>query len=310
MKRHLSIAIALLLVAAAVSGCSKSGTPTSPLGAGTTGTNGATPLDVAQVATVVVQSPVYINEDQYTTTAQVPMLLATPGASIIRPIRWWRTIDSTQRVVTTVFSDPDSLGRPRAAVATIQKHFTGWFNIFAGDTALADTARRTVRKPLDDEWTRQLSFVRAKIDTAGKISWRLVGTSGVTVTSNGATTQIQSVRIQTGTLDTTITDPQQMYKVHHILWFHHDAPVTVTVRTGRPDDIVVLYHGWERRPFKANGDNTYTALFADPDFGGLRHFGVNAFSRGTLWDDTAPYDSQAWVFPFGSRDRDCWVDRR
>jgi hypothetical protein len=31
---------------------------------------------------------------------------------------------------------------------------------------------------------------------------------------------------------------------------------------------------------------------------GLWHFGVDAISHATLYDDTAPYDSQRWVFPY------------
>jgi hypothetical protein len=30
----------------------------------------------------------------------------------------------------------------------------------------------------------------------------------------------------------------------------------------------------------------------------LRHIGVNVLSRGTLFDDQLPYDSQAWILPF------------
>ena len=132
----------------------------------------------------------------------------------------------------------------------------------------------------------------------------------MTITSRIATTQILSIRIQAGARDTLITDPLQLHRLRHILWLPRDTPVTLTVRTGRADDIVVLYRRLERRPFTSNGDNTYSATFTDPDdFPGLRHFGVNAFSRGTLWDDVSPYDSQAWVLPFGEREGDCDVDR-
>ena len=35
-----------------------------------------------------------------------------------------------------------------------------------------------------------------------------------------------------------------------------------------------------------------------PIEGGVHHFGVNALSHGTLFDDQAPYDSQSWIEPF------------
>jgi hypothetical protein len=192
------------------------------------------------------------------------------------------------------------------------------FNMVVGDTGvvtLPDTSLRLVHKPIDDLWTRQLKFRRYYEDTSAADTthkgwrWHIIGTSGVTVTSANATTQIQSLRIQAGARDTTITDPLQLHRLHRMMWFPHDTPVTLTVTTGRANDIVVLYHSGDRRRFTSNGDNTYTLTFQDADFGGLRHFGVNAFSNGTLRDDVSPYDSQAWVLPFGARDHDCDVDR-
>jgi hypothetical protein len=324
MKRHLGIALGLVVAIAAISGCSKSTKPAALLGS-SGGNNGATAVDIAQTNDAVAANPGLINENQYTTTAQMPMVLGAGGLSAIRPIYWWRTIDSTARVVTFVYGDLDSLGRPTTAVATVHKHFTGKFNIVAGDTGTtgrpADSTLHIVRKPLDDDWTRQLMLRRflvpahstsdsAARDTVPHYIWRVVGTSGVTVTSANATTQILSLRIQAGARDTTITDPLQLRRLHRILWIPADTPVTVTVNTGRADDIVVLYHGFERSRFTSNGDGTFTKTFADLDFPGLRHFGVNAFSKGTLTDDSAPYDSKAWVLPFGVRDGDCEMDRR
>ena len=320
MKRHLGIALGLLLAVAAASGCSKSTKPAALLGT-PGGSNGATAVDVAQTGDAVAASAGLINEDQYTSSAQTPMLLGAGGLSLVRPIYWWRMIDSTARTVDFVYGDLDSLGRPTTAVATVHRHISGTFYIVAGDTGTvgrpADSTLRVVHKPLDDQWTRQLMLRRFPRDTSNTrdtsstpFRWRVVGTSGVTVTSANATTRILSLRIQAGAKDTTITDPLQMHRLSRILWFPHDTPVTVTVTTGRPDDIVVLYHRAERRKFTANGDDTYTMTFSDPDFAGLRHFGVNAFTKTTLIDDTAPYDSQAWVLPFGVRTGDCSMDRR
>ena len=317
MKRHLAITLGLLLAVAALAGCGKSTKPTSSL-QGTGGVNGATAVDVAQTNDAVASHPALINEDQYTTVAPLDMTIGGGGFAAVRPIHWWRTIDSTARTVDIAYGDPDSLGRPTTAVATIHKHFVGTFNLFAGDTGVVgvpDSTRRVIHKPLDDQWTRKLMLRRfwadgdsARDSTRRHVQWRVVGTSGVTVTSASATTQILSVRVQAGTKDTTITDPLQLHRLRRILWLRGDQPVKVTVTTGRASDIVVLYHGSERRRFVSNGDGTFAATFRDLDFPGLRHFGVNAFSAGTLLDDTAPYDSQAWIVPFGARDGDCNVD--
>ena len=39
-------------------------------------------------------------------------------------------------------------------------------------------------------------------------------------------------------------------------------------------------------------------MFQAPDRLGLHHVGVNALSNGTLYDDTARYDSQSWITPY------------
>jgi hypothetical protein len=53
-----------------------------------------------------------------------------------------------------------------------------------------------------------------------------------------------------------------------------------------------------RRRFHNNGDNTYTLTWHTSPEDGIHHFGVNALSNGTLFDDQAPYDSDAWIFPY------------
>ena len=42
----------------------------------------------------------------------------------------------------------------------------------------------------------------------------------------------------------------------------------------------------------------FQGRFLSPAPGGLKHVAVNALSRGTLFDDVAPYDSKAWAIPY------------
>ena len=76
------------------------------------------------------------------------------------------------------------------------------------------------------------------------------------------------------------------------------AEVAVTVTTERADDIVLFVRHGHRARLEPNGDNTYSGRFTVPDERGVRHFGVNALSNGTLFDDDAPYNSIAWIFPY------------
>jgi hypothetical protein len=74
--------------------------------------------------------------------------------------------------------------------------------------------------------------------------------------------------------------------------------VTLTATTGSASDVVLFYGHDVRRRFTNNGDGTFTFTFTAGRFIGLRNFGVDALSHGTLFDDTAPYDSNAWILPY------------
>jgi hypothetical protein len=71
-----------------------------------------------------------------------------------------------------------------------------------------------------------------------------------------------------------------------------------TATTKAADDVVVFYVGAHRIRFQNNGDDTYSLVWTTTATDGVRHFGVNALSHGTLFDDQAPYDSQAWILPY------------
>jgi hypothetical protein len=320
MKKFSASALALILVAVALSGCGRSTQPASP--AGTVGTNGATAADVAMVSDAVSANAALVDEEVYADAT--PMMFSAAAALEIdhrgpgfhRPLRWWRSIDSITRSVDLEFGDPDSLGRATTAIATVHRHILGNFHVVLVDSsAVADSMRQVVVKPLDDQWTRKLALRRRHLDrdttaTGSREDWRIVGSSGVLVNSAGSTVDIQSVRIQTGALDTTITDPLAMHRLRRFHCFRGLQLVHLTVTTGRNDDVVVFYRWGDRRPFTGHGDGTYTIDFLGWDFGGLHHIGINAFANGTITSETYPYDSQAWVVPFVARDGDAQVEHR
>lgn len=314
MKKFITLASMALIAAIALSGCgkaSKSGSPTSDNTLG-----GTTAIDRAQVMDAVAANPALVNESLTTDPNAVSMFdggIPGPAPITRRPLRWWRTIDSVTTTTDYVYSDPDSSGRPMTAIATVHKHIMGKFHVTLHDSLATTTTLDSVYvKPLDDTWTRLLELHRFRIDTSEtspKHEWRVTGTSGALVTSAGATTAIQSVEITTGSKDTTITDPLALHKLRKLMGMPAFGLVTLKVTTGRASDVVVLYRMGDRRPFKNNGDGTFTATFYGLDFGGLQHLGVNAFSNGAMNTPDGAYDSQAWVWPFASRDGDRQIDR-
>src|SRR5439155_26785323 len=195
-----------ILAALALAGCGKT---TSSLQANS-GAGAPAGSDDSQVSSIVQNNPGYVDEDVWQSSQAQPYDNAG-GFAAIRPLRFRREITAVDRTVDKQFGAPDSSGRPTLALVTVHKHITGTFDILAGE---ADSTRALVKKPLDDDWTRKLVLMRVPAPgDSGRGRWRLVGTSGVGVQTRGGSTHVQSVRIQTGTLDTTITDPLEMHRL-------------------------------------------------------------------------------------------------
>jgi hypothetical protein len=299
MKTRISLGLLLLASAIALSGCGKANNVTAPTD------SGSNAVDQSLATEAVMASPEMTNEDVFTTEEET--VFGASGTAAVNPLRFWRTIRNVSTRIDFVFSDPDSNGRPTRAVATVHRNLAGTFNLLVGDPA--DTSRKVIRKPLEDHWVRRLAMVRTRVwddsaHTRHRERWHVVGTSGVEITSKDATSQVQSLRVQAGALDTTITNPLEMFRLRHVLKIDIATPVTLTATTGRTDDVVLMYRFGYRQRFTNNGDGTYTYQWTTADFGGLRHLGVNALSNGTVYDDVAAYDSKAWILPFVVRPMD------
>ncbi len=296
-----------LAVAAGLAGCSRNNNSVSGPGAGGAG------LAQSQVAAEIARQPSAVDDGIADDPTQVTLGTAPVGAAaLINPLTYWRTIRSVDRTFTIAFSDSDSTGQPTRAVVVIHKRLQGSFNILTGplpsDSTMRDSAMNVVRKPLDDRWVRRVLLRRLTVleppDSAERDDdrdrpWRVVATSGVDVTSQGATTHIQSLEIRTALRDTTVTDPLAFWRLRELIKVQPGEQVTLIVTTGRNDDVVVLNSRDHRFRFHNNGDGTYTAQWAAGLWvDGIRHIGVNALSHGTLFDDAAPYDSEQWILPF------------
>jgi hypothetical protein len=303
MRRRILLAVFLLAAAGLLAGCGKK-SPSSLSSPGTTGSTGSA-ADQAAVAGTLALVPEVVEDGQFESADTTSLGVLAPGGAgaagaqaAIQPLRFWRTIANVTRSFRFAFADTDTTGRPTRAQVTVDKRLTGRFNILVGvpgsDAVPMDSTFRVVHKPLEDHWVRRILLHRA----TGSEHWHVVGTSGVQVTSQGAATRITSVRIQTANVDTTITDPLTFIYLRRILRIAEGDSVRVTATTLRNDDLVFLVLRRHRLRFHNNGDDTYSATIRMPFRIGLGHFGVNALSHGTLFDDTAPYDSRAWLFPY------------
>ena len=295
MKSHPWPRIALLAACAlALASCGKTSSTSSPTGGGATGTAS----DQAQIARALQEASAFVQEDL--TTSSLPFEAGPRGTfAAVQPKRFWREITDVQTTMETVYSNPDSLGRPLLATVTIHRALTGTFNLVGRVFSDTDTTVARVRKPLADDWTRRIALTRrpARNDT-GLTRWRLAGTSGVDVRTQGGVTRILSLQVEAPGLDTTITDPLELHRLRRVFRVAYGDTVTVTATTQATDDVV-LFRGHDlRRKFVNNGDGTHTIQFRSGLFRGMRHFAVDALSHGTLYDDTAPYDANIWAMIF------------
>jgi hypothetical protein len=285
-----------LALSVTLAGCSKS--PTSVAGGA-----GATTAEQLAVTTTLATNPAFTTDSLLDQAAPMPIFGAQQVrnglAAAIRPRFWWRNITHQDRSFTFAFSDSDSTGHPRQADVTVTRHLTGVLNILtvlASDTMRVDSAN-AVHKPIDDTWVRHLRLRRVLLPGTTHDAWLVSGASGAEAASSGHTVTISSVRVQSTGLDTTVTDPQALWQVQQTFHFAPGDSVMLTATTGHADDIVLCYWHDHRERFHSNGDGTHSFTLRLPlTEGGSRFLAVNALSRGTLFDDTLPYDSLAWVF--------------
>lgn len=316
----LAAATLALLAAGLAAGCGKSTNTLAPTAATTTSQNESAITSVMASVPALAEDDLFMSEEQTQLSAAANAALgrtATPE-SAIRPWRFWRRITGVTRTFDFEFFAPDSNGDPTRATVTIHKRLTGTFNIatpdtgtgggtvaaaYEGDDPADSTGWTIVHKPLMDHWRRRVALVRVDRPNDRHV-WRIAGTSGVRVTSvapdsvHAPATRITSLRIQKADLDTTITDPLQLFRLRQILQASPGQQVQLTVTTDADDDVVVLVHRGMRFLFHNDGGGTYSGTWIVPRVGGIHHFGVNALSHGTLFDDQAPYASDAWLLPY------------
>src|SRR5262249_41653326 len=147
-----------------------------------------------------------------------------------------------------------STGQPTTAVVTVHKQLSGTFNVVAQGSGPSEGT--LVRKPLHDHWVRRLLLKHVGGDAFRP--WRIAATSGVRGTSRDAQTPLQRLRIQSGSLDTTIPEPLAFFRLRRLLRFDGSHDVTLTATTNASDDVVIFYVGDRRQRFQSNGDGTYT----------------------------------------------------
>jgi hypothetical protein len=296
--------------------------------------NGTGPGDQAPLGVTNEQSAMqyyaandeFVKNDEITFVDQAiqPTDYGTFGKidATVTPLRWGRSITNVTRNVSTTVQPGDSL-----AIALIEKTLIGELKIRA-KTGAGDTV--TITKPFTDKSTRYVIFKRVNRDRDRFwLNWVPVASSlikGGTIEPNNLI-NITKLELFVPDGDTvTVTDPSTFFLRYRWLRLFtggkKDAPELIpgtmvrlraTIVSSSPDtDVVALRYGFDmfhgRRMQMTlisqtdNGNGTYTREYEREwpvhFHRGFFNAGVDALTRGTLFDDEAPYSVSWWGIPY------------
>ena len=312
-----------LLTGLFVAGCSKDEGPDEQAPVGVT--------DEEQAMKYFAENDAFVANDEETFADKdvEPFDYGTFGKvdAGITPLRWGRFVSSVTATVTTTIQPGDTM-----AIAEVNKEITGTLKIRAiaesGDTV-------TIDKPFVDHSTRNIIFKRVDRNTKKYwLNWVPVATSlveGGTVPPNDQI-NITQIVLYTSTNDTiTVTNPTEYFLRYRWLNLFHGGwkknvpeflagqalKLEVTLVSASADtDFVALRYGMgasQRKRIRLaltsetdNGDGTFTRVFEisriAPQYvhfhRGYFHLGLDAMTKATLFDDTAPYSVSWWGIPY------------
>lgn len=214
----------------------------------------------------------------------------------VNTVHWRRELLSFERNAVIEFDRPD--GQAPTAFVTMTGEAIGLLHLWVGETD--EFVRYT--KDFTDVGTRSLLLQRVRRHdrpTDRHRGWKLLALSGVEIASPGTTRRLESVRIQGGDVDATITGVTDLVPIEDLLRLPMDVDVTVTVTTGAATDGVFLHlrHRGRRFQLENRGDGTYAGMFHTGGRAGPRHIAVDVLAEGTLWDSEGAYDNVAWGIP-------------
>ncbi len=263
--------------------------------------------DTEAIEWLIEENPRYFNSeghygDEDTTGGKLGIL--TPVIHYF----WYRELGPEP----TIHIDIDIVGD--SAFITWTGEFDGTFHLFASDTFPPDTIIEYT-KDYTDFGTRYAIFRRhyqPHEDPQRRRGWRLEKVSGAEIISEGNTVQIDSVRLNCVSYpDTLFSDPFALFAREDVVVLSPEEECSLTVYTNSEDidhDYVFL-HSWRRRiehhrhHFTHIGNGVFTGVwFAPASTQGamdvVHHCAFDMLDKQTLDDDVAPYDANAWLFPY------------
>ncbi len=210
----------------------------------------------------------------------------------ILPIFWWR--GRPVRIEREVYIDivGDS--------AFVEINTTIYDTLFIeAIDSLGDSTTTLYKKYFVDHAKRYAVFKKDTLPSHFR-GWRLYALSGVEITSDENTVEIDSVKIEWNGDMFMITDPLELQTREEVLTFEPGEELILTVYTNDVPSFVFLHtpRGGKRHRWRlqyGNGSFHGWCLCA-PE--GVHHLAVDMIAQSTLLDSEYPYDSNAWIIPY------------
>lgn len=220
------------------------------------------------------------------------------------------------------------------ATATVIHSLDGEFVILARDTSDSTHGVRRITKEMTNTIMRKVKLVKkpnafADGDSSeNRRNWKITQISLAVGSSDAPTVAIEQVRISSKALasDLVITDPLETFldRKSGIPEFDRQDTIKVFVTVSNtndfppePGETVLLRHRMHRFSIRSRkalhddgvypdavaGDGVFSGFFVKQMLFGIRHSALDVIDNGTIYDDTAPYNSVFWALPYRNRIR-------
>lgn len=318
MRREFAGAVVFIVALAfAISGCAK-----SIMGPEAT----IDKQDLSELQQLIKEDPQFSGNTETLNDGEPVQFGVQSGNTIavkIYPRAWGRRIISTTRDVQYETVNDSTV------IATITNTIKGDVIIIAKSSP-QDTVIKKITKPFTEVTTHKLKFYHLVRADSTKRHWRPSEISAVKGGTEGSLVTINKVEVTVGTNSYTITDPTNYFmKVKYgfgrllpILTPNQPIKVHVTLTSSDPDTDWVSLHrppmismdmmrGFT--PIKplhikmtlvsqtqvgAAYERVYEYSWSNHGFGGRHTVFVDALTKGSLYDDTAPFSTQLWGIPY------------
>ncbi len=263
------VALWLVMIAA----CSRTGGPSQPQ---------PHVEDTTRIVLAIEQSG-YAADALYP-TGEVPIADATHP----EPVAFRRTLERIDRFNAYTFSEPDANGVPAIVTVMVCKYPKARIQVVRQyapqDPTPDDSTDRVFDKLAYADWIR---YLRLRRDATMPAGWRVLAVSEAWLLVDNkrgcCNTEVVGVRLRQGAVE--IDMPVSNATGIDSLIAVGTDPITVSVTTANPDDVVLLHDAAGAQRLASIGGNVYEGpLTLLP--GGLRHFTVEALTDSSVADST------------------------